>query len=161
VSWLPSLGPRGEGWVALQGVCFALIGAAYLGAPPPPDGPLGAALRIVAYGLVIAGAALAILGVTELHGGGALTPVPRPRSGAELVTSGPYAVVRHPIYGGLVLVAFGLALDRPWLGSIVAAVLLALVLELKRRREEVWLAARYEGYDSYRRRTRALIPLVW
>jgi protein-S-isoprenylcysteine O-methyltransferase Ste14 len=161
VSRLPSLGSRGEGWVALQGVCFALVAAAYLGAPSVAPGSLTAVLRIAVYGLIVGGAALAIWGVTELRAGRALTPVPRPRSGAELVTSGPYRLVRHPIYGGLLLVALGLALDRPWLGTVVAASLLALVLDLKRRREEVWLAARYSAYPTYREHTKALIPWVW
>jgi protein-S-isoprenylcysteine O-methyltransferase Ste14 len=58
-------------------------------------------------------------------------------------------------------VALGLALDRPWLGTVVAASLLALVLDLKRRREEVWLAARYSAYPTYREHTKALIPWVW
>jgi putative ABC transport system permease protein len=51
-----------------------------------------------------------------------------------------------------------------WVGvglAALAAVLLALVLDLKRRREEAWLLARFEGYEAYRLRTKALVPFVY
>lgn len=43
----------------------------------------------------------------------------------------------------------------------VSVALLAIVLDLKRRREEAWLAARYPGYGAYRARTKALIPFLY
>jgi protein-S-isoprenylcysteine O-methyltransferase Ste14 len=160
---LPSLGPRGEGWVALQGVCFALIAAA-LAAAPPEDvtDPTAAGIRQLAGYLVgMAGAAMIGSGIAELRRAQALTAVPHPRAEASLVERGVFRFVRHPIYGGLILGALGLAVIRPWVGTFISVVLLVVVLDLKRRREETWLAARFEGYAAYRARTRALIPFLY
>jgi protein-S-isoprenylcysteine O-methyltransferase Ste14 len=161
MSSLPSLGPRGEGWLALQGVCFALVAAARWSAPPPPDGSLALVLRLAAYTTAVVGAAMVVFGIIQLRGADALAAVPRPLAGGSLVVSGAYRLVRHPIYGGLILVALALAIDRPWAGSFMAAALLAIVLDLKRRREELWLAQRYPEYPEYRQRTRALIPFLY
>ena len=87
-----------------------------------------------------------------------MTPLPRPRAAGELVDTGVYSLVRHPIYGGLILAAFGWALSQ---ASIVGAFLaagLAAVLGLKSIREEAWLTDRYPTYPAYRDRTRRFFP---
>jgi len=161
MSSLPSLGPRGEGWLALQGVCFALVAAARWSAPPAPDGTLALVLRLLAYAAAAVGAAMVVSGIIQLRRADALAAVPHPLAGGSLVVSGAYRLVRHPIYGGLILIALALAIDRPWAGSFFAAALLAVVLDLKRRREELWLAQRYPQYPDYRRQTKALIPFLY
>ena len=160
---LPSLGPRGEGWVALQGVCFALMFAAIAAAPPEDvrDTVAVGTRQIAGYIVGMIGAVMIGSGVAELRRAQALTTVPYPRNGAHLVERGAFRVVRHPIYGGLIVGAIGLALITPWVGTAIAVGLLSIVLDLKRRREEVWLAERYAGYAAYRTRTKALIPFVY
>ena len=158
---IPSLGPRGEGWVVLQFACFGLIAAAWWFAPATTPGVLAPILQAAGYGLVIVGGVLAGSGLVVLSRAHALATVPYPRRDASLVQAGPYGIVRHPIYAGLISGALGLAALTPWIGSLAAAVLLGVVLDLKRRREESWLAERFPGYDDYRRRTRALVPFVY
>ena len=102
---LPSLGPRGEGWVVIQFVLLGLIAwAGTLG--PAWDGTARTVTTIAGAALLAAGGILAAKGLLDLRD--ALTPLPHPRDGAELVDTGSYALVRHPIYGGLVLGALGL-----------------------------------------------------
>lgn len=161
MSRLPDLGPRGEGWTALQMACFGLFAAAWLGAPQPEPTDTFSLLDGVGYAMAVLGGVLLVAGIVALQQGNALTPTPRPRAEAVLVASGAYRVVRHPIYAGLIIGAFGLALVAPWAGTFIATGLLALVLDLKRRREEGWLAERYPGYAAYRQRTKALIPLLY
>lgn len=128
------------------------------------DGPIGRwpahrAWQIAGIVLIIAGAAFLIAGGVRLGRG--LTPLPRPLDDARLVESGPYAVVRHPMYFGGVLLGFGWAcIASSWLTVAYAALLLAF-LDLKSRREERWLTARFAGYDAYTRRVHRLIPFVY
>jgi len=161
MSRIPALGPRGEGWVALQ---FLLVGAVGLAglvfSAPGPDAwtSIGTVAGSV---LILAAAALGLAGMSSLQAGGALTAVPLPRDTSRLVDSGAYGLVRHPIYGALILGAVGWALLRGSPAALLAAAALFVVLDLKRRREELWLLERYPDYAEYRTRTRRFIPWIW
>jgi protein-S-isoprenylcysteine O-methyltransferase Ste14 len=158
MSWLPSLGPRGEGWVAGQVVLFALIVATGF-----PGGDWAGALRSATTALAgllgLAGILLAGAGFRDL--GTNLTPLPHPREEGRLVEDGAYRFVRHPIYGGLVLVAVAWGLFAASAATLLADVLLLVFFVLKSSREEAWLAARYPAYAAYRARTRRLIPWLF
>ena len=153
---LPNLGPRGEGWVVLQLVLLALAALAGLVSGDAWGGTLATVTSLAGLALMAGGALLLGMGLLGL--GGNLTPVPRPRDDAQLVESGAYASVRHPIYGGLLATAFGWGL----VAASPLALLLALVLfgffELKSRREERWLIERYPDYPEYMTRTRRFFP---
>lgn len=155
---VPALGPRGEGWVALQLVALSAVGATGLAGPRPPA---PARLWAIAAGLVlaVAGGWLGVAGVRGL--GSSLTAFPRPLENAELREHGPYALVRHPLYGALILLALAWsALTSPW--ALVPAVCLAFVLLAKSIREERWLIDRYPEYAGYRERVRRrFLPFVW
>jgi protein-S-isoprenylcysteine O-methyltransferase Ste14 len=153
---LPSLGPRGEGWVLLQGVLLVAVVVAGWSLGPDWSGPLRLAGVVIGIALITGGSVLAFRGVVDL--GGALTPLPRPRDGAELVETGAYAVVRHPIYGGLILAAFGWAIVQASVVTVALAVVLAAFFRVKSAREEVWLQQRFPAYAGYMARTRRLIP---
>lgn len=154
---LPSLGPRGEGWVAIQGLLLAIVAATgFLG--PSWAGGIRVATSVVGAVLIASGLVLAVRGMRDLRD--ALTPLPYPRADAELVETGVYALVRHPIYGGLVLGACGWGLFMASPAALAAAALLLGFFELKSRREEAWLERRFSGYAAYRARTRRLIPWI-
>ena len=155
---LPDLGPRGEGWVAAQIVLFVVIAAAGAAGPVWSGVPraTGIATGIVLIGL---GGLLAVRGVLDLREN--LTPFPKPMDGAQLVEGGAYRLVRHPIYGGLVIASVGWGLATASLPALLGTVVLAAFFDLKSRREELWLGDRYPGYPAYRSRTRRLIPWVY
>jgi protein-S-isoprenylcysteine O-methyltransferase Ste14 len=153
---LPSLGPRGEGWVLIQGVLLVVVAAAGWSLGPDWSGSLRIAGSVVGVVLISGGIVLALRGVVDLAG--ALTPLPRPRDDAELVETGAYALVRHPIYGGLILAAFGWAIVQASIVAVALAVVLAAFLRVKSAREEAWLMQRFPAYAAYRARTPRLIP---
>lgn len=155
---LPDLGPRGEGYVAIQSVLFLAIALAGLFGPAW-SGRARVATALVGVALIAGGALLALRGALDL--GKSLTVVPRPLDRSTLVERGAYAVVRHPIYGGLVVasVGWGLATASPL--ALVAGLVLGVFFDLKSRREEGWLEERYPDYPAYRSRTRRLIPWLY
>lgn len=156
---LPSLGPRGEGWVAVQGVLLALVAGGGL-MEGSSRGALPVPLWIAGLLLLGAGGLLAVLGMLQL--GTALSPFPRPRDDGRLVEGGVYRLARHPIYGGLVIAAagYGLLLAAPVTATVGALVLLAF-FRLKSAREEAWLEGRYSDYAAYRARTRRMLPFLY
>ena len=79
--------------------------------------------------------------------------------GHELIRSGPYAWVRHPIYTGILIGLFGtaLALGKP--RAFIAVVLFFLGFWIKSRMEERFMVRVFgEQYVDYSRATGALIP---
>jgi protein-S-isoprenylcysteine O-methyltransferase Ste14 len=154
--WVPPpLGPRGEGWVAIQLLLFALAAALGLLGPPWPP-PARVPLLVCAGAAALGGSLLFAAGVAAL--GRSLTPLPRPTERAELREAGPYRLVRHPIYGGVILLGVAWSLATSPL-ALAAAAGVAFFFELKSRREEAWLLERFPGYEAYRRRVRwRLIP---
>lgn len=82
------------------------------------------------------------------------------RQGHELVTSGPYAYVRHPIYTGILLAMIGSTLARglAWLLPLLLG--FAYFLFSARTEEKMMVAQFPEFYPAYRRRTRMLIPFL-
>jgi protein-S-isoprenylcysteine O-methyltransferase Ste14 len=140
---------------------FALMGAALVAIAVPPDWPSSArtVLAVVGVALVIGGAAFAVAAGRSL--GRAMTPYPRPLEGAELVETGPYRVVRHPVYTGGLLFFLGWSLIA---GPVALAVTLALAVlwSGKIAVEERHLRAAHPGYDDYARRVpRRLVPGVY
>jgi protein-S-isoprenylcysteine O-methyltransferase Ste14 len=128
-----------------------LLGPAWSGGPRFVTTVIGAAG--IAGGLV-----LAVRGIRDL--GSALTALPHPLPGADLVVTGVYGLVRHPIYGGLVIAAFGWGLVTASPTALLSAAVLLGFFELKSRREEVWLESRFADYAAYRATTRRLIPWI-
>ena len=105
------------------------------------------------------GLVLAFRGLVDLRE--ALTPLPHPRDGASLVDTGSYRLVRHPIYGGIILGATGYGLVTASPPAILGAAALLGFFRLKSAREELWLEQRYPDYPAYRQRTRRMIPYLY
>jgi protein-S-isoprenylcysteine O-methyltransferase Ste14 len=81
------------------------------------------------------------------------------RKNEELVTSGPYAWIRNPLYAGTLLAAAGcvVAAWDPWVALLAAAVF-ALVYGPVMKNEQEHLRNLFPGYAEYARRTPLLVP---
>jgi protein-S-isoprenylcysteine O-methyltransferase Ste14 len=138
---------RGGGWVVAQ---FALMAVIAVGWYLP--GRPGSAV-VHALGIALAGVGLGLFGWAYRTLGRSFTPFPVPRAGAVLVESGPFRLVRHPTYGGGLLLFGGISLALGPLGLLGTAAL-ALLWWRKSELEERVLAGRFDGYGAYRRRVR-------
>jgi protein-S-isoprenylcysteine O-methyltransferase Ste14 len=78
----------------------------------------------------------------------------------ELVTSGPYRFVRHPIYSGLLTAMLGTALVNNLLGLIVVALLVGYFYYCGKVEERNLTATFPDAYPAYRSRTKMLIPFL-
>lgn len=82
------------------------------------------------------------------------------QTGTELVTNGPYKVIRHPIYSGILLMMLGTAIGLNSTGWLVTVVV-AIYFVASARSEESYMAERFpEDYPDYRARTKMLIPFL-
>ena len=159
MSRIPSLGPRGEGWVAVQLVLLvAIMGACWWpgGRLNWPGMPIVAVVGVL---VLVAGLALVLVGALGLSS--SLTVMPRPKEDGLLVTTGLYRSVRHPIYAGVMAAMLGASLAaRSWVALLLTAALV-VVLDLKTRREEVFLRERFSDYAAYAARTKRFIPGIY
>jgi protein-S-isoprenylcysteine O-methyltransferase Ste14 len=79
----------------------------------------------------------------------------------QLIMSGPYGVVRHPIYTGILTGFVGTAIALGQVRGFIAFVLVFLALWYKLRMEENWMRGQFgAAWEAYSRRTAALVPFV-
>lgn len=79
----------------------------------------------------------------------------------QLITSGPYAVARHPIYTGLLTAILASALARGNWGALLGFAISCGALWHKLRLEESWMEQTFGAdYVAYKSRVRALIPFI-
>jgi protein-S-isoprenylcysteine O-methyltransferase Ste14 len=153
---------RGEWYVVTQGFLFALVALGPHTAPGLPEwtAPWARVASVVGLALMLAGGTLAVAGLLGL-GRDNLTALPYPRDESTLVVTGPYRLVRNPIYSGLIFGAFGYALwVNGWL-TLAYALLLFVFFDVKSRKEERWLTEKFPDYPAYQQRVRKLIPWVY
>lgn len=79
----------------------------------------------------------------------------------ELITSGPYALVRHPIYTGILTGFLGSVIAEAQLRSLIAMAMVSIVLWFKLRLEENWMKGQFgASYEAYSQRVAALVPFL-
>jgi len=79
--------------------------------------------------------------------------------GHQLIRTGPYRWVRHPIYSGLILALIGTAINRGQLRGLIAVVLLWIGFTMKSRLEERFMTATFgQEYEEFRRTTGGIVP---
>ena len=114
-------------------------------------------------------AALVIFGLVGLALGGLgfltirryLTPLPYPVDHSQLVSTGVYGVVRHPLYSSQLFVALGWVCFTLSLSHLAILIVGFLFFDYKAAKEEGWLTERHPEYTAYARSVRKLVPWVY
>jgi protein-S-isoprenylcysteine O-methyltransferase Ste14 len=146
----------GTKWVLAQATVLVLIAIVVVLA----GGEATLVTTGAAIALFVLGQGMAIAAALQMRQYISAHPAPAP--GARLLQDGIYRHVRHPMYGGVILMALAIAVfDLNPLALVLTAVLVAVFFG-KSRYEETLLAAAFLGYADYRKQvTRRFIPWLF
>ena len=121
-----------------------------------PQATLPPSLTILAAAVTLVGSLLIV--ITVVHLGRSFSIAPQAR---KLVTRGPYALVRHPLYAVEEIAVIGVVMHVVWYAA-VPLLLAHVALQIKRMDyEEQLLSGVFPQYEAYARRTARWIPGIW
>ncbi len=139
--------------IAVVAVVFVRLGL-FRGYGVDSD-PMRAGIGLALFGVGLGLAVWARLRLGRNWG----TPMTR-KNEPELVTGGPYHLVRHPIYSGILVAGLGTAVALNWLW-LAAVILAGIYFVYSATVEERYLAEQFpDAYPAYRRSTRMLVPFI-
>lgn len=105
--------------------------------------------------------ALIFIGKGLIDLGKQLTPLPYPKENGELVQTGIYSFVRHPLYTGLTFLTLSWAIFQMSLTHLFGVLIIFIVLNAKASKEEVWLSEKFPEYAEYQQKVKKLIPWLY
>jgi len=146
--------------VALQGMSYGLVWGVRRPTFTPifGNGPISMLTGLLAICAAVSSVWLITMAVKTLGKEWSLTA--RLVEGHQLATSGPYALVRHPIYSGMLgmLLATGLAISH-WAALLAALIIFFIGTTIRVRSEEKLLREAFgEKFETYARNVRAIVP---
>jgi protein-S-isoprenylcysteine O-methyltransferase Ste14 len=136
--------------VSIQMICIVLI--LVTGWPLAGYIPL---LIVQIAGVILGIWAIFIMGWNNIN----ITPLIK--QDALLVTKGPYALIRHPMYSSVLLSVWPLIIDQFSLFRLTVGLILTIDLIIKMLYEESLLRKHFAGYEIYMRKTKRFIPFVF
>lgn len=151
-----SIVERGAWYVVIQAILIGLI----LFGPRGPDLLTSEPLKniFMSCGISVGLMSILVMLIAVINLGKNLTPLPCPKDNSQLVQSGLYHYVRHPIYFGVLLAALAWFLIFPGAYVLAYGIALFVLFDIKSKREEIWLVERFPAYKDYQQRVKKLIP---
>jgi len=111
-------------------------------------------------GVILCAAGIGLMVTARVHlGRNWGMPVSR-KENPELITSGPYAYLRHPIYGGVIVAMLGTTIGASVFWAVPLLLFGVYFVYAARREESLMMTQFPEQYPAYMRRTRMLLPFV-
>lgn len=110
--------------------------------------------------LILAGVGIILIVIALLQLNRNLSPFPTPRKDASLVTSGLFKYVRHPVYSGILMTSFFLAMHFHSGYKLFIFLLLLLLFYKKSRFEDKKLINKFRGYEKYKAETGRFFPKI-
>ncbi len=112
--------------------------------------------------IALAGVGMLIGLIAMLHmKPGNIAILPRPKDDAQLITTGIYSYIRHPMYTSIFVFFLAVMLTHPTVFTGVMYGVLVVTLYLKSRAEEVYLAKKFGDYGLYQTQSKRFIPWIW
>ena len=113
-------------------------------------------LQMIGLVLSIAGIIISLISLLALKK--SLSPFPTPKESAELIQSGIYKYIRHPIYTGILLFTFGFSLYSENTLRLIIFISLLILFRFKAGYEEKLLQKKYSNYGAYKKTTGMFLP---
>jgi protein-S-isoprenylcysteine O-methyltransferase Ste14 len=153
VTWSRELRIRAA--ILIFAIVLIRVGA-FRGVRPPRADPWLDGLGLVLFALGLGFAIWARLHIGRNWG----TPMSQ-KDEPELVTSGPYSLVRHPIYSGILVAGLGTAVALGWLW-LIAVALAGIYFVYSATVEERYLTEQFpDAYPAYKRSSKMLVPFIF
>lgn len=112
-------------------------------------------------GLIVAALGVGFAIVARSYLGSNWSGIPSLKKGHELVTSGPYSIVRHPIYTGILFAAIGTVILLGTVGSLVILAFVIIFVWARIRVEEKLMTEQFKKeYQNYCKKVKAIIPWI-
>ena len=102
--------------------------------------------------IIITGTIVMVMAIRDL--GSNLSPLPRPISNGNLITSGIYNLIRHPMYYSLILISFGIFITKLSFYYLFLTISLALIIKFKIILEEKYLNIKFKNYIIYKNKVK-------
>tara|TARA_Y100000589_G_scaffold332097_1_gene389252 strand:+ start:2644 stop:3117 length:474 start_codon:yes stop_codon:yes gene_type:complete len=83
-----------------------------------------------------------------------ISPFPRPKEKSELITSGIYSIISHPMYYSLILISIGFFIKSFTLYNLILSILLSIIVSIKINLEEGYLTKKFINYKLYKRKVK-------
>jgi protein-S-isoprenylcysteine O-methyltransferase Ste14 len=162
----PRQGPRRRAPLSIVGIVLQMVACTVVGNirrwPTQPlwPMPLAAEVALAALSSALAAASLWLCLAAVVTLGKQWTFVAQVAEGHQLVTRGPYALVRHPIYSGMtgLVIASALVVTQWWAVPIALALQLAGTWIRVRQEERLLRAEHGQAFDAYAARVPAIVP---
>jgi protein-S-isoprenylcysteine O-methyltransferase Ste14 len=143
--------------LVVQLLQFAVLGNA---SPSTPLYAPNASLPVGLVGLLVCGLGIGLAILARAHLARTWGAPMASKENPELVTNGPYALVRHPIYGGMLLAMVGSAIGQSVLWLLPLIVYGPNFIRSARREEKLMVERFPDRYRAYMKRTKMLLPFV-
>ncbi len=115
-------------------------------------------IRAIGLGLSLLGTIMLIIAILQLNKN--LSPFPTPRVDGELIKTGLYKLIRHPIYSGILITMIGYSLKSESSWKLLVTLLLYALFHFKMRFEEKKLKEKFIEYEIYMKTTGRLLPKI-
>lgn len=115
-------------------------------------------IQVLTLILAIFGVVIVLLAILQLNKN--LSPFPSPKSGSQLIKTGLYKFIRHPIYTGIILTFLGFSIYSESIYRLIITAILYFLFLLKSGYEEKLLQKKFSEYEEYRSKTGRFFPKI-
>jgi len=143
--------------IVYVGIQFLLF-AGYLFEVKKLKFELPESIQFILLPFIVAGIAVILISFFQLNKN--LSPFPSPKENSELITTGLFSKIRHPIYSGILLLAFSFALYQNSGYKILISFFLLILFYFKTGYEEKLLSLKFPEYKNYKMNTGRFFPKI-